>query len=251
MSQHPSTGEENPWQLDFSALRSRTDRRLPPLTATAAELSSALEERSQPRRSLMAIVSRRPLLAAGIALVFLAAAAPVAYAVVTDRWHFFVDADDSEEAINQDVERQARRFGARADVSVAREDDDVRVRMTYDNLSDMITDCVGSSGEVRDLELTVGKGGEEKSTRLDRDKHAQVMAVLQEAARLSEELHRQGDAENCELRVLVFVEERFRALGIAVPPHSDSPEDRIRALEDGVRAWFGPDAPFEFRYSDR
>jgi hypothetical protein len=227
-----------PWAVDFAALKSVTERGRPPL---------ALPDDST-KETLMMRLSRRPLLALGILLALLLVSG-AAYAVVTESWKFFLDADQSDEAMDRQVKERARELGARAEVDVRHEEasGDVHVGMTWSNLKDILADCHDSHGEVRPYELTVTKRGSARTTTLDEDKHARLMAVLREADALSDSLEGRKDETECQRQVLSLLEERFRALGIELPAGvGDDPAARIAALVQGVNAWFGPDAPFEF-----
>ena len=226
---------QEPWAADFVALKRATDRGVPPL---------ALPDEEPERETLMMRLTRRPLLAAGILLALILVSG-AAYAVVSERWKFFVDADQSEEAMDRQVKDQAREMGARAEVDVRKDDGRVKVGMTWSSLKDMIDDCHGEDGEVARHELTVTRKGNATTTALDQEKHVKLMAVLREADALSDSMADRDEAE-CQRRTLAFLIERCRALGIEIADAGDDPDAQIAAIERGVNAWFGPDAPFEF-----
>ena len=225
-----------PWAADFVALKCATERRVAPL--------ALLDEST--KETLMTRLTRRPLFALGILLTLLCASG-AAYAVVTESWRFFLDADQPDDAMDRQVKAQANDLGARAEVDVRRrEDGDVRVGMTWKNLKDILADCQDEHGGARPYELTVNRRGAARTTALDEEKHGRLMAVLKEASALSDRLAGDDDAAESHAAVLSFLEEHLRALGIEIADAGDDAGARIAAMEQGVNAWFGPDAPFEF-----
>jgi hypothetical protein len=228
---------------DLRAFAQATDR-VPSLTRTTSALEASLASHKEP---LMSKIFRRPLVAIAI-LLLIVVATPVAYALATDRFHLFVDADQPTDTINSSLQQQARAQGARADVSASKDQDGVHVQFKWNSLKEMFADCLDGSGAPRAFEASVAKDGQTTTTALDPDKHRKLMAVLVEADQLADQLHAQQVSEDeCTRRVLALIRDRLTALGVAVPAAtSDAPADQVRALEQAVQTWLSSGTPFQF-----
>jgi hypothetical protein len=106
-----------PWTDDLAALGETTRSQLRSIAATRANL------RMEPKMSL---IKRRPLLAAALAVLVLAIAAPVAWAIGTK---IFIDPDQSPEQIQDSVQRQLNAAGMPATAQVDKDGDKLRVRI--------------------------------------------------------------------------------------------------------------------------
>jgi len=226
---------------DLRALAHATER-VPSLAHTQRALDAELA-----RRTPMSKLFRRPYVALAILLIILLAT-PVVYALATDRFHFFVDTDDSSAAIDTSVKQQARDQAAHGDVTGSKDDDGVHVKLAWHSLKDMFADCLGSDGDVKDVEAEVAQGGQTTTQAIDRDKHRKLMAILVEADRLHEQLESQDvPPAQCAQQMLDLVRTRLTALGVALPaPASSSHRDQVIALEQGIKAWLAAGTPFEF-----
>jgi hypothetical protein len=106
-----------PWTDDLAALGEATRSQLRSIAATRANL------RMEPKMSL---IKRRPLLAAALAVLVLAIAAPVAWAIGTK---IFIDPDQSAEQIQDSVQTQLDAAGMPATAQVDKDGDKLRVRI--------------------------------------------------------------------------------------------------------------------------
>jgi hypothetical protein len=106
-----------PWTDDLAALGEATRSQLRSIAATRANL------RMEPKMSL---IKRRPLLAAALAVLVLAIAAPVAWAIGTK---IFIDPDQSAEQIQGSVQSQLDAAGLPATAQVDKAGDKLRVRI--------------------------------------------------------------------------------------------------------------------------
>jgi hypothetical protein len=116
----------DPFDDDLAALRARAAHDLPSLDDTVRRLHRTTTPRQEP---LMSFVTRRPVLAAALAVLFLAIAGPVAYAAV-QRISLWIDPEASEEQIEADVAAQLERAGIEADVTAEKRDGALVVGIT-------------------------------------------------------------------------------------------------------------------------
>jgi hypothetical protein len=106
-----------PWTDDLAALGEATRSQLRSIAATRANL------RMEPKMSL---IKRRPLLAAALAVLVLAIAAPVAWAIGVK---IFIDPDQSAAQIQDSVQSQLNAAGMPATAQVDKDGDKLRVRI--------------------------------------------------------------------------------------------------------------------------
>ena len=112
-----------PWASDFRALREHSRVDAPSLERTRQFVLASAKTTETPKEKTMTFLKRRPALAVAIALALIAVLTPVAYAVV-NKVFLTIDADQSEEQIEQDVRQQLEAAGiSPTDVTAEKRDD--------------------------------------------------------------------------------------------------------------------------------
>ncbi len=154
----------DPWSSDLAALGEHSWRNLRTLDATRAALAQ------HPQETRMRFFKSHPALAALIALAFLAAAAPIAYAVVRDVW-VSIDPDKPASEIEKDVQSQLEAAGVQGTVRAEKSDGQLKVSIQH----------VGSNADDIGSALHVSVAGKEAVGQVQRTVRFEMACELDEA----------------------------------------------------------------------
>ncbi len=156
-----------PWTDDLAALGEASRSQLRSLAATRAAVLS-----QEPK---MRLYKQRPVLSALIALVVLAVAAPIAYAIGS-RIFVSIDPNKSAQEIEQDVQSQFQQAGVQATVHADKQDGQIEVQIQTADPELAYALAVAVPGGSAASEQTVVRT--EVACTLTDAQQAQFMAVL-------------------------------------------------------------------------
>ena len=163
----------DPWSDDLAALGERTRSQLRPIAATRANL------RMEPK---MTFFKRRPVLATALAVLVLAIAAPVAWAIGT-RIFISIDPDQSAPEIQENIQNQLDTAGVKATVQADKTDDGklkLQIRTSDPSLGSNLDIAVAGTVDVvgkREMRVMV-----EAKQKLDAAALARLQAALDSKA---------------------------------------------------------------------
>ncbi len=202
----------DPWTEDLAALGERTRSQLRSIAATRANL------RMEPN---MNFFKRRPVLATALAVLVLAIAAPVAWAIGT-RIFISVDPDQSAPQIQENVQHQLDTAGVNATVQADKTDDGrlkLRIRTSDPSLgSNLDIDVADNVDVVGKHELRVMVEAKQK---LDGAQLARLNAALDSKAVKDVTEIAELDANQVEEVVTdALVNAGFRAVHVDVDAHA-------------------------------